>query len=218
MPFIGFTPAQVYEFHKRIRPADDHTGPRKFTYFTFLAIDEQCVRADPMECLICCDAPDFGEDEYDINLKVLRVPFAILMKYLYALEQMAVTPSEVTSGEEFPLTSMPSPGLQVEDQTNGRVVFRCPLEEDLRSAALSMQLEQAAAELGYKVVNRDTRPNGSGAVSEEYRLATPAESRANRRTVLRVVESMESDGLDTRAMRIRFRDSEDGLKINYWDK
>ena len=53
-PFRNSSIEEVYDFFKNhVRPADDdplgyvHT----FTYFTFLVIDAECVKAEPFECV-----------------------------------------------------------------------------------------------------------------------------------------------------------------------
>jgi len=59
-PFIGNTIDEIYEFFTHnLRPNVDSTAPENMTYFTFVAVDAQCITSSPPECIICCDAPDF---------------------------------------------------------------------------------------------------------------------------------------------------------------
>ena len=53
-PFLNSTVEEVYEFFKNhLRPADD--DPRgfnhTFSYFTFLAVDADCVKSEPWQCV-----------------------------------------------------------------------------------------------------------------------------------------------------------------------
>ena len=76
-PFLGCTVDEVYEFDKtRMRPLDHSTSLKHFMRFVFLAIDEECVTSTPRQCILCCDAPDYGEEDQEIKLKSFRMPVA----------------------------------------------------------------------------------------------------------------------------------------------
>jgi hypothetical protein len=96
-PFLGQTIDQVYEFYKEHMrpPQDEQVGNPQFTSFTFLVIDDECVKAQPPEILVCCDAPEYGDKEGDVNLQVLRWSQPKAMEYLCGLEQLSYTPAEV---------------------------------------------------------------------------------------------------------------------------
>ncbi|KAL6722376.1 hypothetical protein ACLMJK_001483 [Lecanora helva] len=122
-PFLNSTVEQVYEYFKNhLRPADDdpHAWVHTFTYFTFVVIDADCVKSEPWQCIVCCDVPDFGENERETHLKQLRLPIARAMEALPLLETLVQTPSEVVNEPELVLGMMP-PGWDVEihdDQGN----------------------------------------------------------------------------------------------------
>lgn len=53
-PFLNSTVEEAYEFFKNhLRPADD--DPRgswhTFSYFTFLAVDADCIKSEPWQCV-----------------------------------------------------------------------------------------------------------------------------------------------------------------------
>jgi hypothetical protein len=67
-PFLACTIDPVYGFRKaHLRPADNNIHEQHFTNFTFLVVDEEYVRSNPRQCILCCDAPDFGEGKARIN-------------------------------------------------------------------------------------------------------------------------------------------------------
>ena len=110
MPFLNSTVEEVYEFFKNhLRPKDDdpqgcfHT----FSYFSFLAVDADCVKSKPYQCILCCDAPDVGEAHPETRLKQhrLRAPHAV--EGLFLLEELVQMPSEFVSNPDFVLGVMP---------------------------------------------------------------------------------------------------------------
>lgn len=110
-PFLGCTVDQVYEFYKKhLRPAEDYSGPgMHFASFTFLVVDEECVRSKPWQCILCCDAPDFGERE--TTLKQLRLPIEEAVDHLCALEQLTFTVSSIGHPSGSTLSVMPPPTM-----------------------------------------------------------------------------------------------------------
>ena len=110
MPFLNSTVEEVYEFFKNhLRPRDD--DPRgyhhTFSYFTFLAIDEDCIKSEPYECILCCDAPDYGDPHPETRLKQLRLPVARAIEGLNFLEDFIKTPSEVAGDPDFVMSMRP---------------------------------------------------------------------------------------------------------------
>ncbi|MCJ1250831.1 hypothetical protein MMC30_008059 [Trapelia coarctata] len=101
-PFLDCTVDQVYDIYKtHIRPTCDATGRQLITSFTLLVIDEECVRSNPKQCILCCDSPDFEEADDEVKLKQLRMPIEKVIEYLCPLEMLTMTPSDVEylSGE-----------------------------------------------------------------------------------------------------------------------
>ncbi|KAL9628238.1 MAG: hypothetical protein Q9164_007351, partial [Protoblastenia rupestris] len=111
-PFIGCTIDQIYAFFKaHLRPADDSTTLEHFTTFTFLVVDEECVQSTPWQCILCSDAPDFGEADEEVKLKTLRMPIEQAMGDLCALEQLTMTPSEALDPGGLNVGMMPPPTM-----------------------------------------------------------------------------------------------------------
>ncbi|KAL8647407.1 MAG: hypothetical protein Q9210_005578 [Variospora velana] len=93
--FRAFTLDELYEFHKAyLRPADNLVTDHRYSYFGFIVIDESCLVSEPWECIICCDAPDFGEATDEVTLKQVRMDFEDTATYLPALEELIITPDE----------------------------------------------------------------------------------------------------------------------------
>ncbi len=110
VPFLVNTVDQVYDFFKsHLRPADDSTARKPFTYFTFIVIDAECVESDPWQCILCCDAPDYGEAHEEVKLKQLRMPIAKVMERLCPREMLGQTPSEFANGSTWVLSMIPPP-------------------------------------------------------------------------------------------------------------
>ncbi|KAL8634699.1 MAG: hypothetical protein Q9226_009451, partial [Calogaya cf. arnoldii] len=79
----------------------------KYTKFTFIVLDDQCMRSDPWEIIVACDAPDYGEADDEIKLKYFRMPFEEGASCLNALEHLIMTPSEAESHSNYVLTGFP---------------------------------------------------------------------------------------------------------------
>ncbi|KAL9039660.1 MAG: hypothetical protein Q9214_004785, partial [Letrouitia sp. 1 TL-2023] len=108
--FIGSTIEEIYDFFtKHLRPEIDSTAPEQLTYFTFLAVDAGCIQASPSECIICCDAPDYNEEQDDVVLKTLRLPIKEVVQYLCPLEQLRLTMSDVADLPERAWSTIPAP-------------------------------------------------------------------------------------------------------------
>ncbi|KAL8947808.1 MAG: hypothetical protein Q9222_005947 [Ikaeria aurantiellina] len=98
--FAGSTIEDAYDYFKaHLRPADDAITGMPFSSFCFLVVDEACLASQPWECIICCDAPDFGEAADEITLKQIRLDMEDTMTYLPVLEELAITPDEVEDVE-----------------------------------------------------------------------------------------------------------------------
>lgn len=111
MPFVGWTVEACYDFFRtRLLPIPSVGLSYKFTDFTFLAIDADCVSAIPPEIIVGSDAADYGEDPEDPpKLKVIRQPINEIMEALAALEVQTSTPSEVADRTKMVATIMPPP-------------------------------------------------------------------------------------------------------------
>ena len=111
-PFLGCTIEEIYDFFKaHLRPPDDSVALEHFTSFTFTVIDAECVLSHPQQCIICCDAPDFGEADDEIKLKQLRLPLQEWSHTVGGLELLRRTPSEIESQAPMVIATMPPPEL-----------------------------------------------------------------------------------------------------------
>ncbi|KAL8720602.1 MAG: hypothetical protein Q9225_002566 [Loekoesia sp. 1 TL-2023] len=111
MPFVGWTVKACYDFFcTRLLPIPSVGRSYKFTDFTFLAIDADCVSAIPPEIIVGSDAADYGEEPEDPpKLKVIRQPIIEIMEALAALEVQTSTPSEVANRTKMVASIMPPP-------------------------------------------------------------------------------------------------------------
>lgn len=129
-PFLGCTVDQVYDFYKKyLRPAEDYSGPgMHFTSFTLVIVDAECVQSRPRQCILCCDAPDFGERE--TKLKQLRLPIEDAMENLCALEQLSFTVSTIGHPSGSSLSIMPPPTMMPLPDQPG--LYRCATAAEAR--------------------------------------------------------------------------------------
>ncbi|KAI4144556.1 MAG: hypothetical protein L6R39_004128 [Caloplaca ligustica] len=110
-PFLNHTVPQAYTFFKdHLRQLEDERGHHPFAHFTFLAVDDQCIRpSSPLPesagspsdtgssftILLCTDAPDFHESDTEPRLKTLRLPIAAAFTEIEKIEELFITPSEL---------------------------------------------------------------------------------------------------------------------------
>lgn len=142
--FIGNTVDDVYDFFTRhLRPDTESTAPEQLTYFTFLAVDAECIQASPPECIICCDAPDYDEAQDDVILKTLRLPIKEAMDYLCPLEQLRLTMTEVADPPGRAWSSIPAPTV-IQDSNDPHRQYRVATHGQARSNRRKV-LELAAA-------------------------------------------------------------------------
>lgn len=107
-PFNDHTVDQAYDFFKVIlRPADDSNKLASYSTFTFLAVDAACIQSQPWQCIVCSDAPDYGESPNETHLKQIRLPIEKAMQYLCPLEQLNMTPSDISNPDSRPLCTIP---------------------------------------------------------------------------------------------------------------
>lgn len=93
--FVNHTIDQVYDFYKRhLRPADHSPDFPHFSAFTFAVVDEECLRSEPQQLLICSDAPDFGEADDAIVLKQTHFKATMAWGASVRLEELTMTPTE----------------------------------------------------------------------------------------------------------------------------
>ena len=121
-------PEQAYTCFKDIRPDNDSVNYEKFTRFVFLVVDTESVESDPWECILCCDAPDFGEADEEIKLKQIRMPLRDAIDYLVVLEQLVMTPSEVLEPYRWPLCMTPPATLMITEKDRTACEIATPAE------------------------------------------------------------------------------------------
>lgn len=108
MPCVGWTIEACYDFFcKRLSTC----SVKRFTGFTFLAIDDACLAASPQqEIIIGSDAGDYHEKPEDPpKLKIIRLPIHEAMESLAALECQSSSPGEIAHRTPFVATVMPPP-------------------------------------------------------------------------------------------------------------
>ena len=134
-PFLGLDIDAIYEFFKDyIRPAQDSTRSEPFTNFVFIAVDEDCIKSETYECLLCCDAPDYSNENGEVVLQVQRMPINVAKMLLVPLEQLAMTPSEALDVDSDILSSIPPftqdqlPGSKVGTDDDDRQQVVSPAE------------------------------------------------------------------------------------------
>ena len=108
LPFLGADLETVYEFWKQnIRPSETSTAHELFRNFTFIVVTEKSIEAERPNCTVCCDAPDYNEETDTPTLKSVTVNLRELPLITPSLEELTATPSELLSGEEMLLCSIP---------------------------------------------------------------------------------------------------------------
>ncbi|KAL8909705.1 MAG: hypothetical protein Q9207_000014 [Kuettlingeria erythrocarpa] len=93
--------------HQREEIHGDYNKDIKYTKFTFIVVDDQCLRSDPWEIIVACDAPDCGEADDETRVKYFRMPFEEGASCLNALEYLTMTPSEAATHSHDVLTGFP---------------------------------------------------------------------------------------------------------------
>ena len=132
-PFFGFTVQQVYEFwRKHLQAVDYLKFPQRLSAFSFVVIDEACLPGEIMDCIICTDAPDYGESDEGVPvLKTIRTSASHAWVVMVALEEMTMTPSEC----EYMAKNLDDWGYDLENAPSGCLNLIRParfviLEED----------------------------------------------------------------------------------------
>lgn len=87
--------------------SDEDNKPSKYTEFTFMVVDDQCINSDPWEIIVACDAPDYGEADDEVKVKYFRMPFKDGASYLNSLEYLTMTPSEAENRTDDILSGFP---------------------------------------------------------------------------------------------------------------
>ena len=156
-PFLGCSVNQVYDFFKAsLRPAGESKVNESCTYFSFIAIDEECLRSEPPQCIVCSDAPDFGEAENEMKLKTLRMDIVLAFQYLCALEQLSLTPSELNKADGWVMAMMP-PAIMNEDPDSDSGSFRiATLGQARQNKRRGIQLGEMTAEEYHRAGDRIT--------------------------------------------------------------
>lgn len=128
-PFHSWPLSRVHAFYNaHLRPDPSGSGPRHFSSFTFFVIDAACLAASPPQCMVCSDAPDFGEATNEIKLKCFRVDIEEVMPSIAALEMLSMTPSEVRDRKPLCLKVEPQPMLVLDPNVPGQFQLATPEE------------------------------------------------------------------------------------------
>lgn len=72
------------------------------------------------KCVVCCDAPDIGEQGDEVVLKSVRVPFAEAATSMVSCEMMTMAPSEVNKDKVSNV--MPLVWMDTTDSPLGQLV------------------------------------------------------------------------------------------------
>ena len=142
--FNGSSVDEAYDFFKlQLRSPDCYGTRTRFSYFTFLVVDEECLQTQPYTCVVCSDAPDFGEAEDEIKLKQIRMDFEDVAQYLPALEELILTPDEFCDKEEQLLFNiMPPPTMMFTEEKD--VYKLAPGMEARRTKRRALQIIEQA--------------------------------------------------------------------------
>ena len=126
---LAYTVAQLYNVYRHLLRTVNTANREHFTRFMFMAIDETCLQSDHFECIVCCDAADHGVEKEAIKLKQMRMPIREVMPFLYSLEQLSMTPSEVENPDRKVHNVMPAPYLMplADERTEGAFFKRVRL-------------------------------------------------------------------------------------------
>ncbi|KAF2460941.1 hypothetical protein BDY21DRAFT_369051 [Lineolata rhizophorae] len=89
------TPYDIYDMWKRKLRGPANSTESNLTSFTFAILDRQTLV--DYSCVVCCDAPDFGEQEDEVVLKALRMGFDEALFNLARFEMLTCAPSEARS-------------------------------------------------------------------------------------------------------------------------
>lgn len=148
-PFIDSSVEEVYEiFKKTISTADDIAMERPFTHFTCVMIDQECIYSNPYQCIVCSDAPDFGEVAGANRLKSMRLPLEVAASVLVPLEQLSMTPSEAIESDSDCLTSTPPFTVMADSQYDGCHDLATPAESRRhKERAIKLFFERPIQEL-----------------------------------------------------------------------
>ena len=137
MPFVGWTVDACYEFF------DSHLRPiPKFSNYTFLAVDADCVQAEPPEIILGCDGADYNEKPEDPpKLKVMRQPIRNALEALNALEMHYSIPSERKGGFSIATSIFPPAEYAADPRAYKRAALLglSPLEERLKEDGLEKE-------------------------------------------------------------------------------
>ncbi|KAL8775454.1 MAG: hypothetical protein Q9194_003750 [Teloschistes cf. exilis] len=94
--------------------------PTKYTKFTFIVVDDECIKSDPWEIIVACDAPDYGEADEEVKVKYFRMHFEDGSSYLNSLEHLTMTPSEAEDRTDDVLSGFPPACMMPLHNENGK--------------------------------------------------------------------------------------------------
>ncbi|KAL9034984.1 MAG: hypothetical protein Q9180_005106 [Flavoplaca navasiana] len=91
-------------------------------------VDQACIDSKPYQCIVCSDAPDFGEAAGANRLKSMRLPLEVAASVLVPLEQLFMTASEAIDSDSDCLYSMPPCTVKLGHYRDGRHLLATPAE------------------------------------------------------------------------------------------
>jgi hypothetical protein len=98
-PFYDQSINEVYDFWlAHVRPPMDKTSGH-WTSITFLILDNKSAK--DRKCILCCDAPDIGEEGEEVIINSVRLPFAEAAVSMVSIEMLTVAPSEMNKKTYF---------------------------------------------------------------------------------------------------------------------
>ncbi|KAL9589538.1 MAG: hypothetical protein Q9203_001674 [Teloschistes exilis] len=124
-PFYSDTVEELHRywinnFAGQTEYTDDDNKPTKYTKFTFIVVDDECIKSDPWEIIVACDAPDYGEADEEVKVKYFRMHFEDGSSYLNSLEHLTMTPSEAEDRTDDVLSGFPPACMMPLHNENGK--------------------------------------------------------------------------------------------------
>ena len=178
MPFLGSDIQKVHEFYENyIRPPSDANPHIHFCNFVYLVIDTTCFQREPLSgstranstssildskdftILFCSDAPDIGESENEVRLKVLRLPLAQALNNVCCCETLTRTPSEALRFSWDP-TNKDLCGLVVRPPPTLMALEPCEAGKDTEYRFATREEARANKRRGIMIVEKTEKERG----------------------------------------------------------
>ena len=143
-PYLGWTPSEIYDFYCAvIRPLGDEISG-DWTAHTFVILDERTV--SDKTCWLCCDAPDFLEED-KVVLKKVRSDFFKVLEEAMCYETFTRCPSESGDGRLLQTGEVLSEEVNKRGDREGHMIFSLmppAFSSGQRRAAISYGLTNEA--------------------------------------------------------------------------